>query len=128
MDGWLSRTQLRVALLVAIPAVYVLLVGYSAATGVGSALSLAHLFFGTVLLVAAVLSASGLALGPDLRGIAAAVYTAAGLVFVYSGLARVALSSPTVAATDAANLALLLAVGAFLLQRRDGDEPSADES
>ena len=128
MDEWVSRTRLRVALLVAIPAVYVLLVGYSAATGVGSALSLAHLFFGTVLLVAAALSVSGIALGPDLRGVAAATYAAAGLVFVYSGLARTVLTSPPLAATDAANLALLLAVGAFLLQRRDGDEPAADDS
>jgi len=119
MDVYAAVTsrRTRVGFLVLALLAYAGLMGYGAIAGSAAAFALAQVLVGAVLLVAVGFAVAVTGTGTELLRVAAAGYLLAGLAIGYSGLAALRVVPSFELLEPAGDVALLIALGAYLYQR-----------
>ncbi|MFD1586895.1 hypothetical protein ACFR9U_07865 [Halorientalis brevis] len=122
-----TSRRTRVGFLVLALLAYAGLMGYGAIAGSAAAFALAQVLVGAVLLVAVGFAVAVTGTGTELLRVAAAGYLLAGLAIGYSGLAALRVVPSFELLEPAGDVALLIALGAYLYQRevagRDNSSP-----
>lgn len=121
MAGRKRAQRLRIALLIAIPLGYVGLIGYGTMTGQPAGFALADVFLGSVLIVGVLSAFRPGDTGPNLVGLARVGYLVAGVAFGYSGLVGLGVVPRVPGASVVGDLALVVALGAYVYQREFGE-------